>query len=97
MIKSGASIIDVGGESTRPGSKVVDEKEEWNRIKDIIFKIRKNVSKILLSLDTRKSYVMNKGIENGVDIINDVSGLSFDKRSFDLIYSKKNPIFYDFF
>jgi len=91
IIKSGATIIDVGGESTRPGSKVVDEKEEWNRIKDIIFKIRKNFTKILLSLDTRKSYVMKKGAECGVNIINDVSGLSFDKKSFEVINSNNIP------
>ena len=42
-------------------------------------------------MDTRKSYVMSNGIENGVDIINDVSSLNFDKRSFDLINSKKKP------
>ena len=91
MIDSGASIIDIGGESTRPGSKTIDEKEEWQRVKSTVNKIKKNFPKILLSLDTRKSYVMSNGIENGVDIINDVSGLNFDKRSFDLINSKKKP------
>ncbi len=92
MIKSGAAIIDVGGESTRPGSKVVNEKEEWDRIKNTIIKLKKNFPKTPLSLDTRKSFVMKKGIENGVDIINDVSGLNFDKKSFDAINSKKIPI-----
>ena len=41
MIESGATIIDVGGESTRPGSKIVNEKEEWKRIEKIILKIKK--------------------------------------------------------
>ena len=91
MIDSGATIIDIGGESTRPGSKTVDEKEEWQRVKNTVIKLKKNFPKTLLSLDTRKSYVMNNGIDNGVDIINDVSGLNFDKRSFDLINSKKIP------
>ena len=91
MINNGATIIDVGGESTRPDSKVVDEKEEWRRIENIIVKLKKNFSKIILSLDTRKSYVMKKGIECGVNIINDVSGLNFDKRSFDVISSKSIP------
>ena len=91
MITSGATIIDIGGESTRPGSKVVNEKEEWNRIKNIIIKIKKNFPKIPLSLDTRKSYVMKKGIESGVNIINDVSGLNFDEKSFGIISSKKIP------
>ena len=48
MIKSGAKIIDIGGESTRPGSKVVQDKNEWNRIEKIIVKIKKNFPKIIL-------------------------------------------------
>jgi dihydropteroate synthase len=91
MLKSGAAIIDVGGESTRPGSKVVNEKDEWDRIKNIIIKLKKNFPNIPLSLDTRKSYVMKKGIECGVNIINDVSGLNFDQKSFDVINSKNIP------
>ncbi len=92
MIKSGADIVDIGGESTRPGSKIVNEKKEWDRIKKIIINLKKNFPKITLSLDTRKSYVMKKGIEEGVDIINDVSGLTFDNKSFNVINSKKIPI-----
>ena len=91
MIRSGATIIDVGGESTRPGAKVVNEKNEWERIKKVIIKLKKNFPKMPLSLDTRKSYVMKKGIECGVNIINDVSGLNFDKKSFDVINSQSIP------
>ena len=91
MINSGATIIDVGGESTRPGSKIVNEKREWKRIKNIIVKLKKKFSNIILSLDTRKSYVMEKGIENGINIINDVSGLNFDDKSFAAINKKKIP------
>ena len=91
MIKNGAKIIDIGGESTRPGSQVVNAKEEWSRIKNLIIKLRKNFSKIVLSLDTRKSYVMEKGIKCGINIINDVSGLNFDSKSFDVIKSKNIP------
>ena len=91
MINSGASIIDVGGESTRPGSKIIDKKKEWKRIKKIIIKIKKVFPKTSLSLDTRKSYVMEKGIKHGANIINDVSGLNFDKKSFDIIKLNKIP------
>ncbi len=91
MVDSGATIIDIGGESTRPGSTTIDEKEEWKRIENTIIKFKKNYPKVLLSIDTRKSYVMSKGIQNGVDIINDVSGLNFDNKSFNLINSKKIP------
>ena len=91
MYKNGATIIDIGGESTRPGSKKINTEEEWNRIKDTIINLKKSYPKIILSLDTRKSQIMKKGVENGVNIINDVSGLEFDKESFNLINSKKIP------
>ena len=91
MVNDGAKIIDVGGESTRPGSETIDQEEEWKRVADTIFKIKQNFPKTIISLDTRKSYVMKKGVEYGVNIINDVSGLNFDKKSFDIISSKKIP------
>ena len=91
MIKSGASIIDIGGESTRPGSKTVNDKKEWSRIKEIIKKIKKKYPDIILSLDTRKSYVMEKGVDQGINIINDVSGFNYDKKSFDIINTKNIP------
>jgi len=91
MIKSGAAIVDVGGESTKPGSKIVNSKSEWKRIKKIILKLKKKFPSVPLSLDTRKSYVMKKGIESKVDIINDVSGLTFDDKSFEIINLKKIP------
>ena len=91
MIANGASIIDVGGESTRPGSKIVNQKKEWKRIKNVIIEIKKKFPNIPLSLDTRKAYIMKKGIEHGVNIINDVSGLNFDSKSFGIINSKKIP------
>jgi dihydropteroate synthase len=91
MVNSGAAIIDIGGESTRPGSKIVKEKDEWNRVKNIIKKLKKSFPSIPLSLDTRKSFVMKKGIESGANIINDVSGLNFDIKSFDILKSKKVP------
>ena len=91
IIEGGSTIIDIGGESTRPGSKTINEKVEWKRVKNIIEILKKKFPKIVLSLDTRKSYVMKNGIKKGVGIINDVSGLNFDKKSFDLINSIKIP------
>ena len=91
MNKNGAAIIDIGGESTRPGSEVIHEVNEWNRIKHVIKEIKKKNPEIKISLDTRKSYVMEKGIEYGANFINDISGLTFDKNSFDLIKSKNIP------
>ncbi len=91
MVKDGAAIIDIGGESTRPGSTTINKIKEWNRVKNIIIDLKKNFKKIPLSLDTRKSYVMKNGIKKGVNIINDVSGLNFDKKSFKVINSQKIP------
>ena len=88
LFKFGADIIDVGGESTRPGSKPVSEKEEWNRIEKIIRAID---NKIPLSLDTRKSKIMNKGIKIGVKLINDVSGLSYDSKTINVLKKNKCP------
>ena len=88
MFKSGVNIIDVGGESTRPGSKGVSEKLEWNRVSKILKFICK---KIPISLDTRKSEIMEKGIKLGVKIINDVSGLSYDHETKNILKKYKIP------
>ena len=88
LFKFGADIIDVGGESTRPGSKPVSKKEEWDRIKEILKDVNK---KIPLSLDTRKSEIMNKGIQLGVKLINDVSGLSYDSKTVGVLKKNKTP------
>ena len=88
MILSGADIIDVGGESTRPGSKIIDEKKELERVKKILNKFKKNFPKILLSIDTRKSLVMDHAIKKKVDIINDVSCFEFDQNSFKSVSNK---------
>ena len=78
MIKSGANIIDVGGESTRPGSKTIDPKIEWARIKYVLNNFKKKYNKTCLSVDTRKSDIMVKSIACGADLINDVSGFNHD-------------------
>ena len=88
LFKFGSNIIDVGGESTRPGSKTVSDYKEWERIESTIKKISK---KIPLSLDTRKSEIMKKGIKLGVKIINDVSGLEYDLKTFQVLKEYKIP------
>ena len=88
LFKLGADIIDVGGESTRPGSRPISEKEEWARIEKIIREVGK---KIPLSLDTRKADIMNKGIQKGIKLINDVSGLSYDSKTIDVLKKNKTP------
>ena len=88
MIISGADIIDVGGESTRPKSKTVPGKKELERVQQIIKKFKKKYPRTLLSVDTRKSIVMDFSIKHKADIINDVSCFKFDPASFNTIKNK---------
>ena len=88
LFKSGADIVDVGGESTRPGSKAISIKKEWNRIEKVIKRISK---KIPLSIDTRKSEIMIKGIKMGIKLINDVSGLKYDTKTIKVLKKYKMP------
>ena len=88
LFEFGADIVDVGGESTRPGSKSISEKEEWSRIEKIIRKVGK---KIPLSVDTRKADIMSKGVKIGIKLINDVSGLSYDSKTIDVLRKNKSP------
>ena len=88
LFKHGANIVDVGGESTRPGSKTIKNKVEWNRIKLTIKKLKK---KFFLSLDTRKSEIMEKGIKAGVKLINDISGLKYDKETINILKKYNTP------
>ena len=88
LSQAGADIIDIGGESTRPGSKVISPKKELIRVKKIIEKFKKNFPSKILSIDTRKSLVMNFSIQNDADIINDVSCFKFDPKSLDIIKNK---------
>jgi len=88
MLKAGANIIDVGGESTRPGSRAINEKLEWKRIKGFIKSVGK---KIPVSLDTRKSAIMKKGIKHGVKMINDISGLNYDPETINVLKNLKTP------
>jgi len=77
MIKEGATIIDIGGESTRPFSEAISEDEEIDRVIPLIEKINRNFETII-SIDTYKSKVAELAIQNGAEIINDISGFTFD-------------------
>ena len=88
MIKAGANIIDIGGESTRPGSLIISPKKEWNRVQKVIKKFKKKYPKILLSIDTRKSKVMVNSMKYKTDIINDVSSFNYDVNSIKALEGK---------
>lgn len=91
MLQDGADIIDIGGESTRPGAITISSKEEVRRILPTINYLKDKNKKIIISLDTRKSEVMLAGIKKKIDIINDVSGLRYDKKSIQVIRQKNMP------
>jgi len=88
MAEEGAQIIDVGGDSTRPGADPVSAEEEINRIRPVIEGIRRH-SSVLISIDTYRSGTARVALEAGADMINDISGAQFDvqmaatARSFD--------------
>ena len=83
MIAEGADIIDIGGESTRPGSKPVNVDEEISRVIPVIEAIAKRFD-TPISIDTTKSEVAERAIDAGAEIINDISGLRFDERIADV-------------
>ena len=75
MAETGASIIDVGGESTRPGSEPVTAEEEWNRLAPVLKRLVPHVG-VPVSIDTYKAEVARRALDLGVHIVNDVSGLA---------------------
>jgi len=83
MWKAGASIIDVGGESTRPGSEAVAENEELARVIPVIEALREK--NILVSIDTSKAEVMRQAIASGAVMVNDVTALTGDAASLDMV------------
>jgi len=92
MIENGAHIIDIGGESTRPGSDPVSEEEECRRVLPVIKEVRKRNSDVLISIDTYKSKVAERAINVGANMINDISGLTFDPYMIDLLSANSIPV-----
>ncbi len=79
LVAEGADIIDVGGESTRPNAVPVGEEEEAGRVLPVVERLAKSIS-VPISIDTYKAEVARKGMDLGAQIINDISGLTFDPR-----------------
>ncbi len=84
MQEEGADIIDVGGESTRPGYTMISDEEEIDRVAPVIEMIKKEID-LPISLDTYKSRVAAAGIQAGADLINDIWGLKWDPEMADTI------------
>ncbi len=91
MQQDGADIIDIGGESTRPGARPVAEEDELNRVIPVIQRLR-DLSDIPLSIDTYKSGVASAALDAGVDLVNDISGLRFDTNMIGLVAKRKVPV-----
>ena len=91
MIDNGADWLDIGGESTRPGAKTIDSNEEIARIIPVIRAVRMKYPSIGISIDTRWADVAEAALDEGADMINDISALS-DPRMIEVIKTKKCPI-----
>lgn len=85
MAEEGADIIDIGAESTRPGSERIDEEEELRRLLPVLREVRKELPNIWISIDTYKAKVAEVCLEEGADIINDISGGTFDGEMFKVV------------
>ncbi len=91
MIDAGVDIIDVGGESTRPGSDPVPLEEEIRRVIPVVQSLRSE-SEVMISVDTRKKDVAERSLDAGADIINDISGLRHSEDLARLVAARKVPV-----
>ncbi len=91
MVEEGADIIDIGGESTRPGASMVDEDEELRRVIPVIEAISGKV-KVPISIDTYKARVAEEALKAGASMVNDISGLRFDPRMAEVVARYEVPV-----
>jgi len=91
MLYDGASIIDIGGYSTRPNASFISEEEELNRVLPIIQTIHQHFPTAILSIDTFRSNVAEVAINAGVSIVNDISGGTEDERMFEVVAKYNCP------
>jgi len=85
MLNDGADIIDIGGESTRPGGAQVTTEEELQRIVPVVERLRAQLPDAIISVDTTKAEVARRALDAGVEIVNDISALRFDERVADVV------------
>ena len=92
MLAEGADILDIGGESTRPGSEAVEAAEEQARVVPVIEALRKAYPEAVLSIDTYRASTARAAIQAGADIINDISAMEADVEMMDVVCETKAPI-----
>ena len=90
-IEAGVDIIDIGGQSTRPGSIRIDPKEEWERVKPVLQWLHQNAPHIALSIDTYYLSVAQKAVQHGAHIVNDVTAGSLDQGLLPWVIQEKIP------
>ncbi len=91
MVEAGANILDIGGESTRPGSEPVEAQEEKRRLLPVLRAVRKAFGEeVVISVDTRKASVMQLALEEGAKMINDTSGFCADEKSLEVMRAYKD-------
>ena len=91
MLKDGAEIIDIGAQSTRPNSEFLKAEDEISRIGTVISKIKKEFPEALISLDTFYSEVVKFGFNEGIDMVNDISGGNYDDKMFKTVGETQLP------
>lgn len=92
MLADGAGVLDIGGESTRPGSDSVDGEEERRRVLPVIEALRKEYPEAVLSVDTYRADTAEAALAAGADIINDISAMEADARMADVVQKSNAPI-----
>jgi dihydropteroate synthase len=91
LLKDGASIIDIGPQSTRPNAEYLSSEEEIRRLGKIISLLKKEFPETLISIDTFYAATVKFGFNEGIDIVNDISGGQFDENMFDAVAETKLP------
>jgi dihydropteroate synthase len=91
MLAEGATILDIGGQSTRPGAALLDAEEELGRVIPVIEAIHTQFPAAVLSIDTYHSRVAEKAVDSGASIINDISGGNFDENMLDTVAALATP------
>lgn len=92
MVEQGAVILDIGGESTKPGEKPISQDEEQNRILPVIKGLKAAGVQALIAVDTRNAQTMQTAIDNGANIINDISALTHDSQSLNVVAKAQIPV-----
>ncbi|WP_460265042.1 dihydropteroate synthase [Clostridium sporogenes] len=92
MLKEGAEILDIGGESTRPGSDPVDEEEEIKRVVPVIKEIKNKFKDAIISIDTYRANTAKAAIEAGADIVNDISAMKYDENMVKVVKEYNVPV-----